>query len=80
LLPSGGHKLEPRDGTQQDKEKLEETFKLFGFKTKTVDNLTHDQILEKIDEVIRGIDKESSLFVCIMSHGNEGSSIGFVVY
>jgi hypothetical protein len=53
LLPSGGHKLEPRDGTQQDKEKLEETFKLFGFKTKTVDNLTHDQIIEKIDEVIR---------------------------
>jgi caspase 8 len=76
LLPSGGHKLEPRDGTQQDKEKLEETFKLFGFKTKTVDNLTHDQIIEKIDEVIRGIDKESSLFVCIMSHGNEGVVYG----
>ncbi|RZC35230.1 caspase-8 [Asbolus verrucosus] len=80
LLPkyenNQGNKLENRVGTQKDKEDLEATFKMFGFKTEVVENLIHTDVIKKIDEVIQNVTVESSLFICIMSHGDQGVIYG----
>ncbi|XP_044267938.1 caspase-8 [Tribolium madens] len=76
LLPRQDNKLEPRIGTQYDRDKLETTFKQFGFKTLVVNDLTHLQMLEKIEQVVKSVNTESSLFICIMSHGDVGVVYG----
>lgn len=59
-------------GTEYDKERLETTFRHFGFKVQTENNLSHLEIIQKIEEVIQSVTDESSLFICIMSHGEKG--------
>lgn len=74
MLPSKDVKLEERSGTQKDKEQLENTFKKFGFTVEIVDNLIHTDMIKKICGTIDKVREESSLFICILSHGDEGNS------
>lgn len=65
------NKLESRTGTEKDKEKLQATFTKFGFKIVIADNLPHVDLIAKVREVVKSITIESSLFVCILSHGDK---------
>nr|XP_015835366.1 PREDICTED: caspase-8 isoform X2 [Tribolium castaneum] len=76
LLPRRDNKLELRIGTQYDRDKLEATFRQFGFKTIVENNLTHLEMLRKIEEVVQSVNDESSLFISIMSHGDVGVVYG----
>lgn len=74
-MPNSEVLLERRLGTNVDKERLVETFKNFNFGTNIVvkDNLTHIQILKEIKNAASTVRMHSSLFVCILSHGDEGN-------
>lgn len=74
MLPTDieNNKLESRIGTEKDKEDLIDTFKKFGFRIVIANNLTHEDLIVKVKEVVKDVKKESSLFVCILSHGDKG--------
>lgn len=64
--------LEKRDGTDQDQQVLEDTFKSYGFDIVIEKNLAHDQIMEAVRNIVdQGVNKDS-VFVCILSHGSKG--------
>lgn len=67
------NKLESRTGTEKDKEELQATFTKFGFKVVIADNLSHVDLIAKVREVVKSMTIESSLFVCILSHGDKGT-------
>ncbi|XP_018319384.1 caspase-8 isoform X2 [Agrilus planipennis] len=69
-------KLEDRVGTEKDKVLLKETFKAFGFTVYIEKNKTHAEIITVIEQVVMKITDESSLFVCVLSHGTEGKVYG----
>ncbi|XP_018561308.1 caspase-8 [Anoplophora glabripennis] len=73
LLPTDieSNKLESRKGTEKDKEKLISTFTKFGFKIVVAENLTHESLTAQVTEVAKSVTIESSLFVCILSHGDK---------
>ncbi|XP_072378788.1 caspase-8 [Diabrotica undecimpunctata] len=76
LLPLNGEKLEVRQGTDVDREKLIGTFKRRGFKILVEENLNHIDMLKKIKDTVNKTTNQSSLFVCILSHGNKGVVYG----
>ncbi|XP_028130548.1 caspase-8 isoform X2 [Diabrotica virgifera virgifera] len=77
LLPRNGERLEVREGTNKDRDNLINTFIRRGFKNIIVaNNLNHIDMLEKIKDTVNKTTNESSLFVCILSHGNEGVVYG----
>lgn len=71
-----GEKYEIRFGTETDCMKLLETFKGFNFITKEFNNLKKDEILKMLEDIPKtfGVDYDC-IFVCILSHGYEGSII-----
>nr|CAH7725482.1 unnamed protein product [Callosobruchus chinensis] len=71
LLPTSSEQLERRVGTENDKLRLTNTFEKFGFKVFTEDNLKHMDMLHYIKKTVACVKNESSLFVCILSHGDE---------
>lgn len=62
--------FEEREGTDKDKDRLIRTFTDFGFKVIVFNNLTHFDMRIKIEETVKSIKDECSLFVCILSHGD----------
>jgi hypothetical protein len=68
------HPLEPRLGTDVDRDRLSETFNSLGFTVYIVENLTHSNLLATVDSAIKEfVKKEHSCFVlCILSHGIRG--------
>lgn len=68
------HQLEPRLGTDVDRDRLSETFNSLGFTVYIVENVTHINLLETVDSAIKEfVKKEHSCFVlCILSHGIHG--------
>ncbi|CAH0552664.1 unnamed protein product [Brassicogethes aeneus] len=65
------HPFEDRQGTEYDKNKLETTFKSYGFKVVVENNLTHFDLIDTVKKVVKEITVESSIFVCILSHGDK---------
>ncbi|CAG9829427.1 unnamed protein product [Diabrotica balteata] len=76
LLPPNGEKFDVREGTDLDREKLIGTFKRRGFEILVADNLNHIDMLKKIKNTVNETTDQSSLFVCILSHGNKGVVYG----
>ncbi|XP_056632420.1 caspase-8 [Diorhabda sublineata] len=76
LLPPSGKILLNRQGTNKDRDKLEEVFKQFGYKVIVKNDLNHLVMLQEIKTIVDSICNESSLFICIMSHGDEGVIYG----
>ncbi|KAJ9587801.1 hypothetical protein L9F63_018758, partial [Diploptera punctata] len=76
VLPD--EELETRLGTDMDRERLIETFESMGFDTITKEDLTHSEMLDSVNEVLRDdFKQEHSCFVlCIMSHGVKGEVYG----
>ncbi|PSN40162.1 hypothetical protein C0J52_14092 [Blattella germanica] len=70
--------LETRLGTDMDRDRLINTFESMGFTTCTAENLTHEEMLQFVDDIVRNdFRKEHScLVLCIMSHGAEGVVYG----
>jgi hypothetical protein len=68
------HELDPRLGTDVDRDRLSETFNSLGFTVWIVENLTHSDMLERVQLAIEQfVKKEHSCFVlCILSHGKHG--------
>jgi hypothetical protein len=69
------HELEPRLGTDVDRDRLSETFNSLGFTVWIGQNLTHTDLLESVRSAIKErVKKEHSCFVlCILSHGKHGA-------
>lgn len=66
--------LKTRDGSNEDKKALVDTFSSYGFRTVTKDNARHDEIKRFVEEiVIEGVNYDS-VVVCILSHGHRGKS------
>nr|CAI5861937.1 unnamed protein product [Callosobruchus analis] len=76
LLPKGSEQLERRTGTEHDKERLANTFRKFGFELKSETNLKHMDMVSCIKQTVASIKNESSLFICILSHGDKGIVYG----
>ncbi|KAJ8951852.1 hypothetical protein NQ318_019827 [Aromia moschata] len=76
LLADGGYKLENREGSREDQRYMMTVFRRFGFKVVTANSLSHEDMIEEITGVVNGVRKESSLLVCIMSHGEKGIVYG----
>ncbi|XP_074025443.1 death related ced-3/Nedd2-like caspase isoform X2 [Leptinotarsa decemlineata] len=76
LPPDTTDKLESRLGTEKDRDNLEKIFRKYGFKVIVVNDLTHIEMVEKIREVVKLVTDESSLFICILSHGDKGIVYG----
>ncbi|CAG9858957.1 unnamed protein product [Phyllotreta striolata] len=76
LPPDIQGNLAERLGSSMDKDRLEEVFKKFGFRVETLENLTHLELIKEIKRVTKSITKESSLIICIMSHGDKGTVYG----
>ncbi|KAK7794602.1 hypothetical protein R5R35_003610 [Gryllus longicercus] len=70
--------LEPRIGTDIDRDRLCEIFMSFGFFVKIWENLTHIELLQAIQESATNLVKqEHSCFVlCILSHGRKNAVYG----
>lgn len=71
-----GWHLEDRDGTDQDEMRLENIFKALKYTVRKYRNLTHLQILVKVDEVVDECKSYDSIFICILSHGARGVVYG----
>lgn len=67
-------KLKTRNGTGVDKTRLQTIFTKLGFYVVTDDNNTHSKMLEELKTVKEDVYKlkYSSLFVAILSHGDQG--------
>lgn len=76
LLPPDNKTLHNREGTNKDRDKLNEIFNQFGYKVIVKNDLDHLAMLEEIKNTVDSICNESSLFICIMSHGDEGVIYG----
>ncbi|CAH1175948.1 unnamed protein product [Phaedon cochleariae] len=76
LPPDTREQLVSRKGTEKDKEELQRVFTRFGFRVLVAENLNHIDMVRKIKDVINGIEDESSLFICILSHGDKGVVYG----
>ncbi|KAJ4442899.1 hypothetical protein ANN_04492 [Periplaneta americana] len=72
------HTLEPRLGTDVDRDRLSETFYSLGFTVRMVGNLTDTQLRDYVYTALKELVKpEHSCFVlCILSHGVEGAVYG----
>jgi len=70
--------LEERKGTVKDKERLKRCFSNMNFKVFVQDNVPHYQILKSIEGVTDSVSVESSLIVCILSHGEKGETLLFL--
>lgn len=68
--------LERRDGTIIDKSNLKRVFGKRGFKVIVRENLAHYDIISVVKDVVKEIRDESSLIVCILSHGDNGVVYG----
>lgn len=80
LLPKSKELLKNRVGTGIDKEKLVQTFQSCNFGSNIIvkEDLIHSEMLKAIREAASKVRNHSSLFVCILSHGEEG--ITFFIY
>lgn len=66
-------KLVDRKGSENDKERLRDIFEQFGFKVVVEESLPHLEMIQSIKDVTNQVTKQqSSLFICIMSHGDQG--------
>lgn len=65
--------LENRDGTDKDRNKLQETLQKFNFAIISKNNLRSDQVISEIRKGAEQAQEYSAYFVCILSHGIEGS-------
>ena len=76
LLPPSA--LKDRQGTDIDKNALSKLFEDFGYKVQVKENLTHDKIIDAVDKFVRqsSNDGTDAIFVCILSHGSEGTVYG----
>ncbi|XP_030378594.1 caspase-8 isoform X2 [Scaptodrosophila lebanonensis] len=74
LLPTKN--LEPRLGTDKDKERLKKVFSALGYMVEAHDNLNHLQMLQHIRDACARSCHRDSLIVCILSHGFEGAVYG----
>lgn len=74
LIVHGNKKLETREGTDVDRDRLWEVFRSMGFTIYVEENLTHLQILSTVRDVIstKVNSKHSCFALCILSHGAEG--------
>ncbi|GLV41348.1 Death related ced-3/Nedd2-like caspase [Carabus blaptoides fortunei] len=71
------HDLDERIGTNVDKDKLSETFKLLGFHIEIFEDKTHAEIESVISQMTKMFPKNDSCFVvCILSHGIEDCIYG----
>ncbi|XP_050302205.1 caspase-8 [Anthonomus grandis grandis] len=68
--------LADRQGTLVDRDRLESLFKRMNFSVIVEDNLTHLDMLKSIENVTSRVKDESSLVVCILSHGSNGVVYG----
>lgn len=64
--------LESRQGTEKDKDRLKSVFSRMGYKVIVKQNLAHYDMIKYIEETIDAIVEESSLIICILSHGETG--------
>ncbi|XP_059823385.1 caspase-8-like isoform X2 [Hypanus sabinus] len=72
-----GTNYEERKGTDSDAEKLEEVFKWLGFAVHRFNNLTVDEMLERLEEFRKyNHDKMDSFVCCILSHGEKDVVVG----
>lgn len=74
LLPNFEKKLEDRIGTEKDRDNLIATFRKFNFEVILREDLIHVKILEEIESAAKLAANYSSFFVCLLSHGMEGTS------
>ncbi|XP_069832663.1 caspase-3-like [Dendropsophus ebraccatus] len=64
--------LPRREGTNEDRNNLKETFKNVGFEVRTKDNLTYTETEKVLQKIASEDHSQRSCFVCaILSHGNE---------
>ncbi|XP_060532956.1 caspase-8 [Cylas formicarius] len=70
------YKLDTRLGTEKDKDRLQRVFERFRFDVQVETNLPHYEIAKVIADTVERVRNESSLFVCVLSHGGEGVVYG----
>ncbi|XP_019756041.1 caspase-8 isoform X1 [Dendroctonus ponderosae] len=68
--------LENRQGTEKDSDRLKSVFNRMGYKVIVKPNLAHYDMIKQIEETIDAIVEESSLIICILSHGETGVVYG----
>nr|WMZ41596.1 dredd protein [Altica viridicyanea] len=76
LPPADLGMFQARIGTNKDRDDLERVFKKFGFTTIIENSLDHIAMIKAIQETVNLVTDESSLFICIMSHGDKGVIYG----
>ncbi|XP_052860232.1 caspase-8 [Anopheles cruzii] len=75
LLPA--KPLKNRKGTEVDKKALVKLFTHFGYEMVVEENMTHQEILNCVQQTVQKIDpSHCSLVVCLLSHGQEGKVFG----
>lgn len=73
LYKNGEKKMKPRTGTDLDCSRLDETFKMLGYKRIILSNVTLSQMATQLKDARDEIEDDcSSLVVCILAHGQEG--------
>ena len=68
--------LSERKGTDKDVSALKNLFKTFQYTVSEETNLTHLQILRKVEDVVRESSQHDGLIILILSHGYEGLVYG----
>ncbi|KAL1513890.1 hypothetical protein ABEB36_003230 [Hypothenemus hampei] len=68
--------LENRSGTKVDRNRLANIFNRMNYKVVIKDNLAHYDMLNEIKQVTAEISDESSLIICILTHGENGVVFG----
>ncbi|XP_072902495.1 caspase-3-like isoform X3 [Hemitrygon akajei] len=72
-----GINYKERNGTDSDAEKLEKVFKWLGFNVYRYNNLTVDEMLERLEELRKSNHDKMDCFVCcILSHGEKDVVMG----
>ncbi|KRT79508.1 Peptidase [Oryctes borbonicus] len=74
-LPNTHGILENRNGSEEDKRKLQETFKKLKFHIEIKENLTDTKIIEELKMIVNNF-VYSCLFVAILTHGDQGIVYG----
>nr|6PPM_A Chain A, Ancestral Caspase-6 Large Subunit [Homo sapiens]6PPM_C Chain C, Ancestral Caspase-6 Large Subunit [Homo sapiens]6PPM_G Chain G, Ancestral Caspase-6 Large Subunit [Homo sapiens]6PPM_J Chain J, Ancestral Caspase-6 Large Subunit [Homo sapiens] len=65
--------LKTRNGTDKDRDNLERRFQELGFEVKAYNDLSAEEVLEKIQEASTADHSDADCFVCVfLSHGEDG--------
>lgn len=71
--PNGNFRCSTREGTDNDKHMLMETFKPLGYNVVVGENLSSDNIFPFIKNYVERSKDMDSIIICVLSHGTKGN-------